>query len=255
MTELDSSDKMVESKGDVERDATDPGTDQARIQSLEETIDKLAQSQQLRQGAQKSRLFANASDGNVSQLEDGTEVLIAGLGRRMVAALGDNLPLAMFSVLAYCLMIFAQSAIAAIFVGLFGLTLSAGYHLMMLTNKGQTFGRSMAQIRVVMFQDGRVPNAAAIFKRCVVSTGFQVIPWILLIPTAIMIDSSNGLDVDRALAAVLLWLASVGTFCVAMLAYWLVNSSFLWSETGQGWHDRVAGTIVILSKVSDSRPV
>lgn len=67
-----------------------------------------------------------------------------------------------------------------------------------------------------------------------------------MIPAAILIDTSDGLN--GAVAAFLLWLAASATWILAVIAYYLVNLSFLWDERGRGWHDRVAGTIVVRSE-------
>ena len=236
---------MSEIGGDVDQDSGGHSETAIRIQSLERTIEELRQSQQASSIERKTGLFMNASEGNKCHLEDGTEVAIAGLGRRILGGFADRVLFGALYTLSFCLMLFLQSAIASILLGLFALLLEIGYQMTMLADNGQTIGRKIAMTRVVMFQNGRVPTAKAIVKRGAVSTGMHTLPWILLFPAAIVIDISDGASVDAAVAAFILWLAAVCTWCFAQMAYWVVVSSFLWNATGQGWHDRVAGTIVI----------
>lgn len=242
---------MTEYSGSMEKGGDGVSDPDARVESLEETIAKLRKSLEMTSVQKNSRLLVNLSEGNTCQLENGTNVSIAGLGRRVIAAVADNLFFAMMGILGYCLMVFVQSAIAAILVFLFGALVGIGYHMTMLTNRGQTLGRKMANVQVVMFEDGTIPDAIAIVKRGAVATGLHVIPWVLMIPAAIIIDTSDG--IQGAAVALVLLLASTAIWCIAMAVYYLVNASFLWNITGQGWHDRVAGTIVIATNAPSNR--
>lgn len=241
---------MQEYSGSVEKDENGVVNPDARIQSLEETIAKLRKHLEVTSVQKNSRWLVNLSEGSTCQLGNGTNISIAGLGRRVVAAVVDNLFFGMMSVLGYCLTWFVQSAIAAILVFLFGALVSISYHMIMLTNSGQTLGRKMANVQVVKFHDGTIPDAITIVKRGAVATGLYIVPWVLMISAAIFIDASDGLE-GAAVALVLLLTATV-TWCIAMTVYYLVNASFLWNRTGQGWHDRVAGTIVISANAPNS---
>ena len=234
-------------------EVSDLGDSSARIELLEETIEELRKSRQTVAKREGSRIFKNAPEGNITELEDGTEVVIAGLSRRSIAGIGDNILFDMLYFLSYILIIVVESAIVTILIALLGLLLAIGYQTVMLTNDGQTFGRKVAKIRVVMFRDGAIPDANAILKRGVVSTGLMVVPWILFFAAAIVIDASQGLD--GAVAAFLLLLAATGTWLVAYMAYELVILSFMWDATGRGWHDRVAGTIVVAADLDGNGAV
>lgn len=77
------------------------------------------------------------------------------------------------------------------------------------------------------------------------ASGFMLIPFVLMIPTAILVDISDG--GGSALTALLLLLAMYLTFSLGLIVYYVVSASYLWSANGQGWHDRFAGTIVVVA--------
>ena len=150
-----------------------------------------------------------------ASLGTGETVALASPGTRFTARIGDLLILAVLaSVLGAVGGARAGSAVAVI--------IAAAYETAFIATRGQTPGKMAARIRIVRSDDGAIPSWGASAAR-----------WVL--------PSAGSVARVLALAA---GAASTAASLLGVLGV-LVYVSLLWDKRRQGWHDKVARTLVI----------
>ena len=157
---------------------------------------------------------ANRLAGNyipASSIEDPVAVAVADPGRRLLARLIDYVIISGVSgvmwllVLAGTLLSDTPSVGPIIFAVLFTVALAVAYEVVLIARDGQTVGKRLMELRVVMTDTRATPSGMSSFLR-------------FLIPN----------------------LASIVPFGGAV-----TYASILWGRNGQGWHDMVAKTTVV----------
>ena len=92
----------------------------------------------------------------------------------------------------------------------------------MTARSGQTFGHRDQQVRVVRFADGRAPEASRCASRWAVPIAAGALGWV--------VAAAIGLPMPY-LGMPGLWL--------------LIYVSPLWGKGRRGWHEMIAGTVVV----------
>lgn len=101
-----------------------------------------------------------------------------------------------------------------------GAAIEIAYEVTLIATRGQTLGKMAARIKVIRVGDGQLPGWSSSLRRWAIPGLTRFIP--------------N------------LW---AGT-----LAAWLCYLSLTWGRNHRGWHDMVAGTIVVRERPSTSSP-
>ena len=189
-----------------------------------------------------------ATPGNVFRtggsaiLATGRRVELAHPGARFVARLIDGLVLSPLWIIA---IVGRPSSIGAAIAMMMLITGGAYmYEVFMLTNKGQTVGKMAMSIRVVGDDDGTLPDGSMTTKRWLVPNAAYFLPFVLL--AFLPLVSLEG--------AVIIVLLLMFLLFVALVMNTLVYVSSLWDSTRQGWHDKLAGTLVIMVSKGSPRP-
>ena len=189
-----------------------------------------------------------ATPGNVFRaggsaiLATGHRVELAHPGARFVARLIDGLVLSPLWIIA---IVGRPSSIGAAIAMMMLITGGAYmYEVFMLTNKGQTVGKMAMSIRVVGDDDGTLPDGSMTTKRWLVPNAAYFLPFVLL--AFLPLVSLEG--------AVIIVLLLMFLLFVALVMNTLVYVSSLWDSTRQGWHDKLAGTLVIMVSKGSPRP-
>ena len=181
-----------------------------------------------------------ATPGNVFRtggsaiLSTGRRVELAHPGARFVARLIDGLVLSPLWIIA--IVGRASSIGAAIAIMMLIMCGAYMYEFFMLTNKGQTVGKMAMSIRVVGVDNGTLPDSSMTTRRWLVPNAAYFLPFVLFafLPHV----SLEG-------AVIILILFMFLSF-IAVAINTLVYVSSLWDGTRQGWHDKFAGTLVIM---------
>lgn len=186
------------------------------------------------------RVPAPALQTGYATLGTGGRVELASPGRRLAAraldwALGGTAFLAVAVLLAET--IDRSDPVQEFYDGIwYGLTrgllvvlgLGAVYEIAMIASRGQTMGKSRAGVRVVRADDGTDPGAARSALRWL-AVAMPRLPAVLVLMGAA--TWSGGTAVAAMLTALALWS--------------IVYVSLLWGRDHKGWHDKVAGTLVV----------
>lgn len=144
-------------------------------------------------------------------LGTGDAVALASPGTRFTARIVDLLVLAVLgSVLG-----FVAGPAGTVIV-------AAAYETIFIATKGQTPGKMATRIRIVRTDDGAIPGWGA-------SAARWALPSVASIATVV----ASAVAVE---SAAIDWLGVIGL---------LVYVSLLWDRRRQGWHDKVARTLVI----------
>ena len=111
------------------------------------------------------------------------------------------------------------------------------YELFVVALLGKTIGRERCSIRVVRYDDGELPGSRSLVRWSVLA-----VPPVLasLVIAAIPVSSAQTHDLLVVLAGTAAWL--------------IVSVSPAWDDNRRGWHDKIAGTIVIHVLDPDARP-
>ncbi|WP_419848077.1 RDD family protein [Candidatus Poriferisocius sp.] len=108
------------------------------------------------------------------------------------------------------------------------------YEIAAIAWRGKTLGMRIEAIRVVSIKTGQVPSTTAAILRGVLSVGLFLVFYGLAIPTSLGIGY-GGSDPG---------LVDLGQY-VPVLWWLLVHLSVFWGRDRRGWHDLIAGTVVV----------
>ena len=172
--------------------------------------------------------------GGSAVLSTGRGVELAHPGARFVARLIDGLVLSPL----WIIVIVGRASSIGAAIAIMVLIMSGAYfyELLMLTSRGQTLGKMAMSIRVVGVDNGTLPDGSMITRRWLVPNGTYFLPFILF---AFLPHASLGG------AFIILGLFGFLSF-VALVFNIFVFASSIWDGTRQGWHDKFAGTLVIM---------
>ena len=153
-------------------------------------------------------------DQDQTTLGTGEQVELASPGNRLLAHIIDMLILMvmgfLFGILdAISSLLLPYSEMLSLYLTLFPLVIGILYIVVLIALKGQTLGKMAMKVRVVQEDDGSIPG-----------WGKSIIRW--LVPSILFI-----------------------VICPGLICY----LSIIWDKRKQGWHDKVANTLVI--KVRD----
>ena len=113
-----------------------------------------------------------------------------------------------------------------------------GFEVVSTARRGQTFGKKCMGIRVVQW---RGPGAQVTDGECPDPRGSVArfgVPHL----TGVVVGVSVGVASGPGLGG---WAVLVGADA-GLAAWMLVYASSLWDPDGRGWHDKLAGTVVVL---------
>ncbi len=184
---------------------------------------------------------------DASNTDDGPHpvVEVAGLGARLAARAVDTIITGAASTAAFVIALLVASRMLEDFFnatwGDFGVALLLMLLLPVLpmialearltARRGQTIGKSLFGIRVVRYADGRIPTAADSAVRWIVTALAGIVG---VIATAAVVPEPPS---DAILVL----------FAGGVVSWLLVLASSLLDVNGRGWHDKIAGTIVVVA--------
>ena len=179
-------------------------------------------------------------------IRSGDSVLLAELSDRCFAKLVDLVLIfvgAVIGILVMSFVIFSNflspedGSYVDVFLGFTPLLALLSHEVFLTALSGKTLGKMVAGIKVVRFNDGQVPGVVRSFVR-------WTIPIIAgTAGTLIVAFSTTTMESDTV--GEQLSVREQLLLAGGLLSWLLVYLSSLWDKNRRGWHDKIAGTVVI----------
>ena len=119
----------------------------------------------------------------------------------------------------------------------------AGYEARPVSRRGQTFGKGLAGIRVVRYEDLDAPGGDP--RLCDLQQ--SILRWAIPHLAGVVVGVVSGVVSGPGFGG---WAVLVGADA-GLAAWMLVYASSLWDPDGRGWHDKAAGTVVVVGAQAD----
>ena len=169
------------------------------------------------------------------RLANGRQVELAGPGTRLLARVLDGMILAPvvvgLGVLATFVTIWTQDAAPTYSVSVVLLLASPLYEVWMIAARGATVGKFLAGAVVLRVADGELPGWSTSSRRWAVPGGISAVAIVAgILPSRAGATVGSLIQIFGGLAVILCYL------------------SLTWDRRRQGWHDKVAGTVVVATE-------
>ena len=176
----------------------------------------------------------------------GTTVELAGIKARLAARVLDTVLIFILTAVGARIYFAADLSDAlspatnGLLTALITVAIGALYEVWMIAVKGQTLGKMAVGIDVRRADDGELPGWASSLRRWLLPGLGVASYWVSLSLLYILIGVGDSAYVS------LLWAVVPHAFLTGSgVAGFVVYASLLWGRNYQGWHDRVANTLVV----------
>lgn len=202
-------------------------------------------------GTPLTRMFPNLEGKTVSlkpSTDSEIEVMLAHPLHRVTAKIIDRAILSPLFIIAPILVLVSQHPAVLFVAATVVLAADYFYECNMLGDSGQTVGRRLVGICVIDIHNAKTASDAAMSKRWMLPVAPYILPLLLLV-LAWALAHNAELEDSRLGGAFILGLSAIFLWFVAFVASTLIQIASVWDDKSQGWHDRLAGTLVIKGKL------